>query len=214
MHDLHPPHPFYPSHAVAVAAPPAERVGPVAVIAAALGGALAASGVALLLLLHQVAELRGAAAELRGAAAELRAERARGAAVAGEGATRAPPAVPMISHAALSCPREDLCAIHPEGLALLLSPEALARSVRAVPRVVDGAPRGLALYGLRAGSVPRLLGLKNGDVVLTVNGEALTLEVAARLHRELVAAPRGALVVEIERRGARLTKTFVVGDAG
>lgn len=225
---MHPNHSMHPSHTVQpifVSAPP-PRQGPLATIAAALGGALAASGVLVLLLLHHVADVQGSQqASLEEATAALwRAEQALGAALArapeAEGprsgparaplGVPAPVAVPVISHAALAC-ADDHCTIHPEGLDLLLRPESLARSARVIPLVVDGEARGMKLYGIRSGSVPRLLGFKNGDLVRAVNGQPLTVESALGLYEALRERRLGRLAVEIERRGVVMTRTFAIG---
>lgn len=233
-HSMHPNHSVHPNHTVqpifVSGSPP--RQGPLAVIAAALGGALAASGVLVLLLLHHVADLQGsqqevmteASASLRRAEAALGAALARVPAAAGPRAlpsaspacaplgapAPAPVAVPVISHAALACV-DDLCTIHPEGLDLLLRPESLARSARVIPVIVDGEARGMKLYGIRSGSVPRLLGFKNGDLVRAVNGQPLTVESAPGLYEALRERRLGRLEVEVERKGVVLTRTFAIG---
>ncbi len=56
---------------------------------------------------------------------------------------------------------------------LLSNPEVLARQARVVPSMRDGESAGFKFYGIRPGSIPKLLGFKNGDLLETVNGEAL-----------------------------------------
>lgn len=84
--------------------------------------------------------------------------------------------------------------------------------IRLVPRVEQGRTRGLALYGIRRTSVFAALGLQNGDVLVSLNGDPVAdpermLEAYARLRR---ATETRAL---IERRGAPLTLVYRVADA-
>lgn len=70
---------------------------------------------------------------------------------------------------------------------------------RAIPRFEDGEPNGFRVYAIRRTSAGSSLGLRNGDVVLTVNGEPIvapTREWAEALLEgeriELVGTRRGA----------------------
>jgi general secretion pathway protein C len=85
--------------------------------------------------------------------------------------------------------------------------EAIARelsTVRAIPR-----PTGLAIYGIRRGSLLDRLGMKNGDVVVSVGGQATT-DVDAMLgyHAALRAGTLERLDAVIERRGERINVTY------
>lgn len=55
---------------------------------------------------------------------------------------------------------------------ILSNPAAVASQARVVPSMRDGKSAGFKFYGIRPGSVPKLLGFKNGDLLETVNGEA------------------------------------------
>jgi S1-C subfamily serine protease len=82
---------------------------------------------------------------------------------------------------------------------LLDSTDALARSARIVLAMKDGQPFGFKLYGIRPNSLPGALGLKNGDVIASVNDRPLTsLESAMESYSQLRDAK--AIHVEIERR--------------
>lgn len=57
----------------------------------------------------------------------------------------------------------------------LSNPEALAKQVRVVPhKGADGEIDGYRLSGIRRGSIFEKLGIKNGDIVHSVNGKGLT----------------------------------------
>lgn len=56
---------------------------------------------------------------------------------------------------------------------LLRDPMGALAPARIVPEVRAGVASGFKLYGVRAGSLPALLGLQNGDVVTTLNGQSL-----------------------------------------
>jgi type II secretory pathway component PulC len=62
----------------------------------------------------------------------------------------------------------------------LRDPSALARVARVVPhRTAEGVVDGLKLFGIRAGTLPALAGFHNGDVVLAVDGHAVSSPDAA-----------------------------------
>ncbi|MCA9707991.1 MAG: hypothetical protein KDK70_19215 [Myxococcales bacterium] len=87
---------------------------------------------------------------------------------------------------------------------LLASPERLAKQARIVPSMRDGVPRGYKFYGIRSGSLPKLLGVKNGDLLLSVNGEALdSIDGAMKLYTRLRGTTR--LELGLERKGRPLT---------
>lgn len=76
----------------------------------------------------------------------------------------------------------------------------LLRSVRLVPRTQDGAVTGMALRGVQPGTLLDRLGLRNGDVIQSMNGFDLTNpETALQAYAKLRAADR--LMLRIERNG-------------
>jgi len=96
----------------------------------------------------------------------------------------------------------------------LADPAALARQVRVVPRYKEGRIQGMRLVGMRRTSMLRRLGFRNGDVVKTVNGTALTnpkagLEAFARFKASLK-KQKLTLKVGIERRGQPRTITVTL----
>jgi type II secretory pathway component PulC len=86
---------------------------------------------------------------------------------------------------------------------IAIDPGLLARSVRVVPEVKDGRPAGVRLFGIRPNTIPDAIGFQNGDVLLQVNGVALTdpaemLKVQAQLRKADV------LHLSVLRRGQPL----------
>lgn len=83
---------------------------------------------------------------------------------------------------------------------VLADPSLLATQARIVPSIRDGESRGYKLYAIRRGSLPKLLGMKNGDMIIGVDGKPLgTLDEAMALFMGLRKTKR--LVFDIERKG-------------
>lgn len=86
----------------------------------------------------------------------------------------------------------------------------LARSARAVPANDNGA-LGFRLFGIRSGSVLAALGLRNGDLLKSINGRPTTTP------QEVLAAYSGlrgasSWALSISRRGADMTLSVRVVD--
>lgn len=89
---------------------------------------------------------------------------------------------------------------------LMANPALLAKQARVIP---DKNGRGFKFYGVRNGSLPKLLGVKNGDLVTEVNGQALTsVDQAMGLYTKLRRASN--LSVTIDRRGQTITKDITI----
>lgn len=117
------------------------------------------------------------------------------------------PSLPPGLERAVACPQENRCTLDRAYLEeLLADPSVLTAQMRIMPSVREGVVRGLKLYGIRPGSLPRLLGYRNGDLLLSVNGVPLISGDAAmatysRLRRA------DTLAVELERKGERMVQT-------
>jgi general secretion pathway protein C len=107
---------------------------------------------------------------------------------------------------AIKCPSENLCVVERAFVEkLMANPALLAKQARIVPSTKDGESQGFKFYGIRKGSLPKLLGLKNGDMLTAVNGEALTsVDQAMALYAKLRRASN--LNVTIVRKGQEITK--------
>ena len=111
---------------------------------------------------------------------------------------------------AIKCDSENSCTIERAFVEQILSnPAALAKQARVVPSVVDGETRGFKFYGIRSGSLPKLLGLKNGDLITSVNGKDLkSMDDAMALYTKLRNAPN--LSINVDRKGAQMTKEITI----
>jgi general secretion pathway protein C len=78
------------------------------------------------------------------------------------------------------------------------------REVRFVPEVRDGVPFGLRLFAVRPDGPFASLGLRNGDIVRSVNGISLTSpDSALKVYATLKVASH--LSVTIDREGCPFT---------
>lgn len=92
----------------------------------------------------------------------------------------------------------------------MANPESLAGQVRVVPhKGADGEIDGYRLSGIRKGSVFEQLGIKNGDIVHTVNGKALTSTANAMDAYSSLQNER-SFSFEITRRSKRQTMEYEV----
>jgi hypothetical protein len=117
--------------------------------------------------------------------------------------TVATPIVPAESSdvAGVRCLAGQHCVVSRAVLAgLLESPSRLAEQARIMPSLRDGEFRGFKVYGLRPGSVPRQLGLKNGDLIKTLDGVALT-SMEAGLEGVMRLRDAAAVDLDLERKG-------------
>ncbi len=92
---------------------------------------------------------------------------------------------------------------------LLKNPMQAATQIRVMPAQRDGEAYGFRLGRVRPGTLPQLLGLETGDVVLAVNGYELnSIDGAMSLLGKLRRASN--LEVSIERKGRQLTKAVTI----
>lgn len=111
---------------------------------------------------------------------------------------------------AINCPSEHTCVVERAFVEqLMANPAMLAKQARIVPKQKDDEVLGYKLYGIRRGSLPKLLGLKNGDMVTAVNGEEIKgMDKAMALFTKLRHASN--LSVSIERKGKMINKEIQI----
>ncbi len=92
---------------------------------------------------------------------------------------------------------------------LMKNPRLLTRQAKLVPAVKDGETRGFRVHRVRRGTLPRLLGLQNGDTLLAVNGTELdSMDRAISLYTKLRRASELSLTVE--RKGKVFEKQISI----
>lgn len=112
------------------------------------------------------------------------------------------PAAPL-PEGAVRCPAEDHCIVSRAVLdGLFNDPREIEAQAKIMPWVKGEQVLGFKLYGVRPGSLPKLLGLRNGDAVIAADGAALAsmadaLAVVQRLRTA------DSVDLEIERKGQR-----------
>ncbi|MBK7830451.1 type II secretion system protein GspC [Nannocystis sp.] len=111
---------------------------------------------------------------------------------------------------AIKCDSENSCTIDRTWLEGVLSnPLALTKQARMMPSVKDGETRGFKFYGIRPGSLPKLLNIKNGDLITSVNGTDLkSVDGAMSLYTKLRRASN--LQITIERKGETINKEITI----
>ncbi len=87
------------------------------------------------------------------------------------------------------------------------NPGKVAKSARVVPSKRDGQVNGFKLYGIRSGSVARMLGFHNGDLVTAVGGRPLG-SIDAAMAAYSTVQTSDDIVVELVRKGEAMTKEF------
>ena len=123
---------------------------------------------------------------------------------------RPAPRKPSAADAAIECPSEDLCILERAFVESLLSnPMALGKQARFAPNQHNGKTRGYAIHGIRRGTIPRLLGLKNGDIMTAINGTPLTsIDGLMALYTKLRHTQR--LQIDFLRKGLPHTKEIQI----
>jgi general secretion pathway protein C len=111
---------------------------------------------------------------------------------------------------AINCPDENTCVVERAFVEkLMANPTMLAKQARIVPSQRDGEVQGFKFYGIRRGSLPKLLGLKNGDMLTEVNGEEIkSVDQAMSLAMKLRRASN--LSVKLVRRGQTINKEIQI----
>ncbi len=111
---------------------------------------------------------------------------------------------------AIKCDTENTCTVKREFVeGLFANPASLAKQARVMPSGKDGETKGFKFYGIRPGSLPKLLGMKNGDLLTSVNGTELkSVDQVMGLLTKLRRASN--LSVTIERKGETITKDITI----
>ncbi|MGB1700581.1 MAG: type II secretion system protein GspC [Nannocystaceae bacterium] len=92
---------------------------------------------------------------------------------------------------------------------ILSNPSLLAKQARVVPSRRGNEVKGFKFYGIRPGSLPKLFGMSNGDMVTSINGSPLTsIDEAMGLYTKLRRASN--LTVVIDRKGKSITKDISI----
>lgn len=106
----------------------------------------------------------------------------------------------------IECSSESHCVVDKAfAESLLADPAALLGQGRFVAKQAPDGRRGYAIYAVRKGSLPQLLGVKNGDIVVSVNGADLgSMDETIKLYGKLRHATR--LEVEYVRDGKVQTR--------
>jgi type II secretion system protein C len=111
---------------------------------------------------------------------------------------------------AIKCESENSCTVNREFIdTLFANPAALTKQARVMPSIKDGETKGFKFYGIRPDSLPKLLGMKNGDLLTSVNGTELkSVDQVMGLITKLRRASN--LQVTIERKGESITKDITI----
>lgn len=124
---------------------------------------------------------------------------------------RSPGALDPELAAGITCAEEGACTIKRSVVdALAGDPASFSRQARIVPPFRDGQT-GFKLYGIRPGSLFKLIGMKNGDTISAINGKPMrTVDDLMGLFTGLRKAKKLDLVGE--RRGEPLSITVTIAD--
>lgn len=111
---------------------------------------------------------------------------------------------------AIKCDSENSCTVNREFIdSLFANPAALTKQARVMPSIKDGETKGFKFYGIRPGSLPKLLNMKNGDLLTSVNGiELKSVDQVMGLLTKMRSASN--LQVTIERKGETITKDITI----
>jgi type II secretion system protein C len=111
---------------------------------------------------------------------------------------------------AIDCANENSCTVDRAFVEkLLANPNQLMSQARMFPVTKDGETQGFRVSGIRKGSLAKLIGLENGDVVSEINGSKLgNIDDALAMYQKLRRANH--LSVTVERGGAVINKEISI----
>lgn len=106
---------------------------------------------------------------------------------------------------AIHCDEAGACVVDRAFVeSLIAKPGLLVGQGAASPATTKDGAQGFKLRSVRKGTLPDLLGLRNGDVITEVSGNPLTLDTLPSLFGKLRHASH--LEVTVDRRGKRMTR--------
>jgi hypothetical protein len=108
------------------------------------------------------------------------------------------------------CDSASSCTISREFVdSLFGNPAKLMGQARVAPAVRDGETRGFEFRGVKRDSLPQVLGIANGDIITSVNGNNLqSIDQVMGLVTKLRRASN--LSITLERKGVAITKDFEI----
>jgi general secretion pathway protein C len=111
---------------------------------------------------------------------------------------------------AIECDGKKTCTIDRAFVEkLMASPALLARQARLRPSRKDGVAQGFKIYGVMRGTLPKLLGLRSGDLLTSVNGSPLnSMDSAMRMYQQFRTASDLSLV--IQRKGKEMELDYLI----
>lgn len=111
---------------------------------------------------------------------------------------------------AIDCTDENNCTVDRAFVEQLLAkPQQLMSQARMAPVAKDGETAGFRVSGIKTGSLAKMIGLKNGDVVSEINGQRLgNIDDALAMYQKLRSAKH--LSVTVERGGALIRKEISI----
>ena len=87
---------------------------------------------------------------------------------------------------------------------------AVATKARIVPSFKNGKPNGFKLFSIKPGSIYSKIGLRNGDVIQSINGyEMNSPDKALEIYQKLKDST--SITVDIQRRGRAMTMNYGIG---
>ncbi|MEK7791118.1 MAG: type II secretion system protein GspC [Deltaproteobacteria bacterium] len=93
--------------------------------------------------------------------------------------------------------------------ASVANPSEILTQARAVPNIVDGKIKGFSIFSIKPGSVYEKLGIKNGDIIMRVNGSDLDSPAKALEFYGAISSA-SEITLDIERAGQRKTVNYSV----
>jgi len=85
---------------------------------------------------------------------------------------------------------------------------APAQDARFVPALRDGKPYGIKVYAIKPGSRYAIAGLRNGDTLITVDGQSVNDTASEQAFREVIIEGTRTGKVELDRQNKRLEITM------